>query len=178
MRLGGRSKIEKPTMEGLKNCGYDTAMPCDGLAALSAPPEMQLSIPRSSAGSGTSPFIHRSSWTPSGQKLLITLFLCEQGLHLLLRLCCVSLGAEPQATPLQVARRTESFAMPPSPGERPWRRRCSISGCSPARGELRFSISFSLTVLTRHSPQHPGPALLRNSHPALKPSPLHPFLSG
>ena len=48
----------------------------------------------------------------------MTLFLYEGGLHLLLRLCCVGLVAEPQATPLQVARGMEGFAMPPSPGER------------------------------------------------------------
>lgn len=48
----------------------------------------------------------------------MTLFLYEGGLHLLLRLCCVGLVAEPRDTPLQVARRRESFAMPPSTGER------------------------------------------------------------
>lgn len=78
----------------------------------------------------------RCSWAPQGpQPALVpahspqefmdsfrpkALYFYKKGvcIFLLLRLYRVGLVAEPQATPLQVARRTESFAMPSSPGEK------------------------------------------------------------
>lgn len=79
MRLGGRSKIEKPTKEGLKNCGAIQRCPAMVSPLPSAPPEMQLGTPRSSAGSGTGPFttgVHGLLQAKS------SLFLYEGGLHL------------------------------------------------------------------------------------------------